>query len=92
MIKIGENPEHNPKLNKFIAKSTDGQRGVILALHKNKKQAIILALNCSVAGDVKWGKLYLVKETKPGAYPTVAEEVYNIPDKGGWTINEDLMR
>ncbi len=91
MIKIGESPEDSKKLNKFIAKSGDGMRGLVLAQTKNLKQAIILALNSSVKNDVKWGKLYLVKEKDKENYPEVVKQVEKIPFTTNWSINKNIV-
>ncbi len=85
-INVGDNPQHTPKLNKFIAKSGDGLRGKLLARTTNGKRGIILAQNSSFDGDVKWGKLYEVVERKPTEYPVVKKEVMKIPDTKDWEL------
>lgn len=85
MIEIGENPENTKGINKFIAKSGDGQRGKIIAMHKNKKEAIILAMNSSCKGDVKWGHFYHVEEKQDGNYPVVVKEVHFV-DAENWSM------
>ena len=91
MIKIGDNPEKDGKLNKFIAGS-EGHRGLILALNKNKEEAIILALNSGLENGIEWGKLYLVKETNPREYPQSVKQIDGVPNSEGWKVREDLMR
>lgn len=91
MIKIGENPEQNSLLNKFRAKSGDGQRGRIIAFKKDHKQAVILALNNSIELDVEWGKFYLIEEQKPDEYPIVVKSINRIPLDGQWKISEELI-
>jgi len=86
MIKIGLNPENAEGINKFIAKSGDGQRGKIIAIHKNKKEAVILAMNSSTKGDVLFGHFYNIKEEDEGNYPVVIKEVYFIDNVKGWMI------
>ena len=92
MIKIGESPEKDGKINKFIAKSGDGQRGLILALNDKEDKAIILALNNSCKGDVLWGKLYLIKEISQDQYPEVVNLVNSVPNTSEWHFRKDLMR
>lgn len=85
MITVGENPENDPSNgNKFIAPGGEGQRGRVVALSNSKTEAIVLALNSSFKGDVKWGHLYLVREEDPEKWPVVDEEVTEVPD--GFTI------
>lgn len=86
MIRKGDNPEKGNKYNKFIAKSGDGQRGVLLALNEDKTQAIIVAMNSSCTGDVEWGKMYMVTETDSRNYPVVEKQVNSIPNDKGWAI------
>ena len=84
MIKIGTNPENVKGINKFIGKDNEGYRGKIIALHKNKKEVIILAMNSGT--KVKWGKLYHVVETNPKEYPVVKSLVMEIPNYSDWEI------
>lgn len=83
-IKIGENPQGIPFVNKFLGKSGDGYRGVIIALHKDGTQAIIIAINGSA--EVVWGQMYLVKETQPENYPVVVKKVNSVPKSDDWKI------
>jgi len=87
-INIGDNPQHDPKLNKFLSggKENEGLRGVLVARTLNKKRGIILAKNSSFNGRVKWGKLYEVIEKKPTEYPVVKREVSKIPDGKDWEL------
>ena len=85
MIKIGDNPEGSKGVNKFIAPCGEGQRGVVIAMKKGKKEAIILAKNSSTTRDVLWGRTYLVKEDNPKRYPIVVSESY-VPDTPEWKI------
>jgi len=89
-IKIGDNPEQAPSVNKFIAACGEGHRGKVIALHKSKKKAIILAMNTSIEGraegGVLWGELYLVAETDPDNYPEVVERVTAVPFSEDWQI------
>lgn len=83
MIEIGHNPEGDKKNgNKFISPGGEGQRGTIIALSEKKTEAIVLALNSSFKGDVKWGRLYLIREEDPDKWPIVDEEVTAIPETG----------
>lgn len=86
MIHKGDNPENDIRLNKFIAPHGDGVRGILIALHTDKKQAIILAMNSSLKGDVKWGEMYLVKEDSPEEYPKVVRRIGSIPNTKSWKI------
>ena len=89
MIKIGDCPERTKGVNKFIAKPpcNEGLRGVIIALHKSKKEAIILAKNSTLDNKtVKWGSLYLVREPNSTSYPIVIKQVSVIPNKKEWTV------
>lgn len=85
-IAVGENPEGLPGVNKFIAKSGDGQRGRILALHRDRTKAIVLAMNNSRKKDVQWGRFYLVREQDSAQYPRVVRRVTAIPDSDEWEI------
>ena len=78
-IKIGENPENDPKINKFLDhKSHEGHRGTILAISKDEKSAIIKALTTGFSGIVKRNKMYLVKEIQEDQYPQTVKEVKNM--------------
>lgn len=90
-IQIGENPEDDQKMNKFISPDGEGQRGVVLALSKDRKEAVILALNSSTTGSVEWGKLYLVRESNPANYPKVMKRVSEIPNTKAWRIPASIM-
>ena len=80
MIKQYENPEGiDAKTNKFIASNGDGLRGQLLALSQDQKEGIILSHTTSIAGAVKWGRMYHVKEVDPGQYPLAIKEVSQIP-------------
>lgn len=85
-IQIGENPEGDPRMNKFISPEGEGQRGVVLALSRDRKQAVIIALNSSTTGSVEWGRLYLVREGDPSHYPRVVKRVLEIPNADGWHV------
>lgn len=86
VIKIGASPENDGLYNKFIAPCGDGQRGRIVALHKNKEEAIILALNSNVKNDVCVGSLYLIKEYNSEHYPIVVKKVNCVPNFEEWEI------
>ncbi len=87
-INVGDNPQHTPKLNKFLSggKQSEGLRGRLLARTKDKKRGIILAENSSFNGKVKWGKLYEVVEKKPTEYPVVKKEVSKVPTSKDWEL------
>ena len=87
-IEIGQNPEGVKGINKFIARSGEGHRGKIIALHESKKRAIVLSMNTSFEkkGGVVWGKLYLVEEENPDEYPKVVEGVSSVPNSEEWTV------
>ena len=89
-IEVGDCPEGLPNINKFIAISGEGHRGKIIAIHKNKKKAIVLAMNDSFAnkddGGVLWGEMYLVKEIDPDEYPEVVKRVIKVPSSEDWQI------
>jgi hypothetical protein len=89
-IEVGDCPEGLPNINKFIAICGEGHRGKVIALHKSKKKAIILAMNNSIAekdeGGVLWGEMYLVEETNPDEYPKVVERVTEVPFSEDWQI------
>jgi len=87
-IRVGENPEGIRGLNKFITTDGEGHRGVILAISRNSKEAIVLALNGSRTGSVKWGELYLLREQDDKSYPKVVKKVDCIPPDGNWKIPE----
>lgn len=86
VIRIGDNPQGLAGINKFIAKSGDGMRGTLIALHSSGKKAIVLAMNTSIANDVEWGNQYLIEEKKPDQYPIVVRRVSSIPDSPGWKV------
>ena len=85
-IGLGQNPEHDPSVIKFIAKSGDGCRGVVLALKKRKKEAVVLSMTASAHGDVEWGRIYRIKEKDPEEWPGVVESIDRIPNDWQWTI------
>jgi len=85
-IKVGESPEGRLGTNKFIAKSGDGLRGAVVAIHESGKEAIILAMTSSLKGDVEWGRLYLVRETDEGQWPVVVDEAHRVPAEEEWAI------
>lgn len=85
-IRHNENPEGVSGVNKFLAKSGDGLRGKILAINIDKREAIVLSMNSSMKGDVKWGKLYLIRETDQNEWPRVVKPVDAIPDNKQWVI------
>ncbi len=86
LIQIGENPAGDPRMNKFISPEGEGQRGVVVALSKDRKQAVIIALNSSTTGSVGWGKFYLVRESDPANYPKVVKRVLEIPNTESWHV------
>ena len=86
MIDIGDNPEKKEGINKFIAPCGEGQRGKIIAIHKSKKEAVILAMNDSLKGDVQWGHFYHIREEKKDTYPVVIKEVYFVDNNKEWGI------
>ncbi len=87
-IDVGDNPEHDPNLNKFLSggKQSEGLRGRLIARSKDKKRGIILAENSSFNGKVKWGKLYEIVEKNPRHYPEVKREVEKVPDTKDWEL------
>jgi len=87
-INVGDNPEGDPKINKFIdSKTNEGLRGKIVALKDNKKEAIILAMNGSFGqGGVKWGELYHIIEKDPDQFPFTKKKVTSIPSTKNWKI------
>ena len=87
-IRVGDNPEGDPKINKFIdSKTNEGLRGKLIALKDNKKQAIVLAMNSSFGkGGVKWGELHLVEEKDPDQFPFTKKKVNSIPNTKDWNI------
>jgi len=86
MIQIGENPEGDQNINKFLSAEGEGMRGVIVAIRIDSKQAIVLALNSAFDGSVEWGKLYLVEEKNPNEYPKVIKQVDSVPKVKSWKI------
>jgi hypothetical protein len=86
MIRLGENPEGYKGVNKFLSPEGEGVRGVIIALHVDRKQAIVLALNSTFDGSIEWGKLYLVKEKNPDEYPRVIRQVDSVPNVKSWKV------
>ena len=88
MIEIGENPEGLRNINKFIdSKTHEGLRGKILAIHKSRKKAIILAMNQTLDNmSVQWGKMYLIEEINPDKYPMTKTIVSEIPKNAEWKI------
>lgn len=87
-IKVGENPEGIKGINKFIAKNGEGHRGKIVALSKDKMEAIILSMNtsCNRKDGVVWGHLYLIREDNPEEFPKVIEGVNSIPNTDEWKM------
>ena len=84
-ISIGENPQNDPSVNKFLDhKSHEGHRGIILALKTDGTQAIIKSLTHGFEGIVKSGKMYLIEEIHEGQYPQTVKEVKKIPDDKLW--------
>lgn len=87
MIKIGDEPQNRPNVNKFLtSKDHEGMRGTIIAIKEDGKEAIVLAQNSSFDKQVKWGRLYLVKEIKPEWYPEVVKQVTEIPNEPEWKL------
>ena len=88
-IKIGDNPEGNPKTNKFLDhKSHEGHRGVILAIKNNGQEAIIKSLTTGFEGIVKAGEMYLVEEIHEDQYPTTVKKIRQIPTTKNWSKME----
>jgi hypothetical protein len=86
MIQIGENPEGDQHVNKFLSTEGEGMRGVIIAIRIDSKQAIVLALNSAFDGSVEWGKLYLVEEKKTDEYPRIKRQVDSVPNVKSWKV------
>lgn len=88
VIKVEENPEGFRGINKFIAKNGEGHRGKIIAIHSNKKEAIVLAMNssCKKHDGVVWGKLYLIREDSSEEWPRVVKGANSIPNTKNWEI------
>lgn len=84
MIEIGENPEKIKGINKFIGQDGDGYRGKLIAIHKDKKRAIILAENSG--SKVDWGNFYLVAEKKAHEWPIVIAKISCVPNEEGWKV------
>ena len=82
MIKQGDSPEQDNTYNKFISKSSEGQRGILLAKNDSGDEAIIIAVNSSFdPHGVKEGNMYLVKEVDPNQYPIQVKQVKHIPQE-----------
>ena len=87
MINKGDNPEGTMSdVNKFIAPGGEGMRGYLIAVHENGTEAIMLAANSSVKGDVAWGRFYHVQEAEADQYPRVTREVHYVPSTDEWTL------
>ena len=84
MIKIGDNPEKTKGINKFIGQDGEGYRWKIIALHKSRKEAIILAMNTGT--KIRWGKIYHITEDNPKEYPQVKSLVLRVPNSPDWEI------
>ena len=95
MIRKGENPEHNPNVNKFLGYKGEGHRGLLLAVSKDGISAIMVSLTSSLDPEdgVVWGSLYEVIEKDPSQWPRlkIPSKVDCIPDNQFWTIIPDLM-
>ena len=82
MIRLGDSPESG-MYNKFIDVDGDGHRGTLMAISKDGTKAIIMAVTrqTSGCGIVHDNCMYLVSETHGSdSYPSVINEVHNIPD------------
>ena len=83
MIKKGDSPQKDKKLNKYLTTiNHEGLRGTLLALNDDKTQGIMMNWNNSFDGQCKWGHMYLVAENPKlgeGTYPEVKREVRSIP-------------
>lgn len=83
VIRKGDSPNKGKKMNKYLTTmSHEGLRGTLMAVNKDKSQAIMMNWNNSFDGQCKWGHLYLVKENillGENTYPEVIREVRMIP-------------
>lgn len=81
MIQTGDNPQQIKDINKFLTKKDhEGVRGKIIAVNKSANEAIMVCFHDSFDNDVKWGKLYLVREDIPEHYPELVRRVKEIPE------------
>ena len=78
-VKIGENPQGFPGLNKYIEVDGDGWRGTILALNKAKTRAVI-------AGDSRCMRPMLVEEKKGSEAWPVVKYVYIMKIPKGFDV------
>lgn len=79
MIIIGETPEKNIFHNKFIAPQGEGLRGRIIAMHKSKKQAIIVCTTSAFNDDIKYGDKCLVMEVTKDNWPLFVKKINGLP-------------
>ena len=75
MIEKGDHPNTDPKenknLNKFIRKNGNGERGLLLAVNKNKDKGIIY--------DFYYNRIILVHEIDENNYPILVKTLLKIP-------------
>ncbi len=94
MIRVGDNPNtrymgkgSNSKIiNKYIDEKGEGLRGKLVAISKDKTEAIIICLTNSIEGRSGWGKLYLIREYDEDNYPTLVKGVKGIPQEEKWDL------
>jgi len=77
MIDFDSSPEGGSC--KYIATKGEGMRGYLLSTNEDKTEGVILSLQNSCEGDVKFGKLYLIIEMNPDQHPFQHKEVRSIP-------------
>ena len=80
------NPEGIDGIMKVISTEGEGLRAKMIAISKNKKEAIALLLNAPLVGFEKWGMLVLVKEKKSDEWPVVVKQVNAIPNTKKWSV------
>ena len=81
MIDFDSSPEGGTC--KFIAKEGEGMRGLLLSTNEDKTEGVVLSIQDSDAGDVKFGKLYLVNEINSDEHPRQGSQVSSIPKNHG---------
>jgi len=71
-----------------MGKTTEGHRGLLLALRDDGLEGIVLAATESEDPEdgVRWGRLYLVREHDPTKWPVVVEEVAGVPSNDRWML------
>lgn len=87
MIKFLADPAGVPVSDKTDRKkvTVSGHRGTVLAAHKESKQMILIAVTSGA--NVRFGKLYMVKEFSSSEHPYVVDfDVHDVPAGSGWTV------